>query len=36
MVIFLLLAFGATGMRSVVATMLLKLYEMFIQKNALP
>jgi hypothetical protein len=36
MVILILFVLGASGLKSAVATLLLKLYEVFIEKNALP
>lgn len=36
MVILLLFVLGSSGIKSAMATLLLKLYELFIEKNALP
>ena len=36
MVILILFVLGASGIKTAVATLLLKLYEFFIEKNALP
>lgn len=36
MVILILFVLGASGLKSAAANLLLKLYEFFIEKNALP